>query len=100
MESITCTDMRVTSKGQVTIPKAVRDRLGIREGSRVEFAEENGRFYLVRKENIHEIRARIASVVGTADAGLTTADIMRMTRGDDWDDGEPPYVVSRFERPG
>lgn len=28
---------RVTSKGQVTIPKAVRQRLGIRQGSRVAF---------------------------------------------------------------
>ncbi len=28
---------RVTSKGQVTIPKAVRQRLGIRQGSRIEF---------------------------------------------------------------
>jgi AbrB family looped-hinge helix DNA binding protein len=27
----------VTSKGQVTIPKAVRQRLGIRQGSRIEF---------------------------------------------------------------
>jgi AbrB family looped-hinge helix DNA binding protein len=28
----------VTSKGQVTIPKSVRQRLGIRQGSRIEFA--------------------------------------------------------------
>jgi AbrB family looped-hinge helix DNA binding protein len=28
----------VTSKGQVTIPKAIRRQLGIRQGSRVEFA--------------------------------------------------------------
>jgi len=28
----------VTSKGQVTIPKALRQRLGIRQGSRVEFS--------------------------------------------------------------
>lgn len=28
----------VTSKGQVTIPKAVRQQLGIRQGSRIEFA--------------------------------------------------------------
>jgi AbrB family looped-hinge helix DNA binding protein len=28
----------VTSKGQVTIPKTVRQRLGIRQGSKVEFA--------------------------------------------------------------
>lgn len=28
----------VTSKGQVTIPKAVRQRMGIRQGSRIEFS--------------------------------------------------------------
>ncbi len=28
----------VTSKGQVTIPKSVRQQLGIRQGSRIEFA--------------------------------------------------------------
>jgi AbrB family looped-hinge helix DNA binding protein len=28
----------VTSKGQVTIPKALRQRLGIRQGSKIEFA--------------------------------------------------------------
>lgn len=32
------TSTSVTSKGQVTIPKAVRSRLGIRAGTRVEFA--------------------------------------------------------------
>ena len=31
-------ELSVTSKGQVTIPKAVRQRLGIRAGSRVRFA--------------------------------------------------------------
>ncbi|MBI4491507.1 MAG: AbrB/MazE/SpoVT family DNA-binding domain-containing protein [Chloroflexi bacterium] len=31
---------RVTSKGQVTIPKAVRDRLGIRPGDEIEFVED------------------------------------------------------------
>ncbi len=33
----------VTSKGQVTIPKAVRRELGIRQGSRVVFAVKNGK---------------------------------------------------------
>lgn len=33
----------VTSKGQVTIPKAVRRALGIRQGSRVAFATKNGK---------------------------------------------------------
>jgi AbrB family looped-hinge helix DNA binding protein len=33
----------VTSKGQVTIPKAIRRELGIRQGSRVIFAAKNGK---------------------------------------------------------
>lgn len=38
----------ITSKGQITIPKAVRQRLGVNPGDRVEFIElENGIFQLV-----------------------------------------------------
>ena len=38
----------ITSKGQITIPKAIRDRLGVHPGDRVEFIElENGVFQLV-----------------------------------------------------
>lgn len=33
----------VTSKGQVTVPKAIRERLGIKQGDRLEFVSENGR---------------------------------------------------------
>ena len=33
----------VTSKGQITLPKEVRDRLGIHPGSEVEFEIEDGR---------------------------------------------------------
>ncbi len=33
----------LTSKGQLTMPKAIRERLGLREGDRVEFrVTENG----------------------------------------------------------
>jgi AbrB family looped-hinge helix DNA binding protein len=38
--------MRVTSKGQVTIPKAIRQKMGIAPNSEVEFVEERGRVYL------------------------------------------------------
>jgi AbrB family looped-hinge helix DNA binding protein len=41
----------VTSKGQVTIPAAIRRRLGIRPGDRVGFAEEDGRVVIERQEN-------------------------------------------------
>ena len=33
---------RVTAKGQVTIPKAVREKLGVRPGDEIEFVEEDG----------------------------------------------------------
>lgn len=37
---------RLSSKGQVTIPQAVRMRLGLRAGDRVEFVEEGGKTVL------------------------------------------------------
>jgi AbrB family looped-hinge helix DNA binding protein len=40
---------RVTTKGQVTIPKAVREALGIEPGDEVTF-EETGEGYMIRKE--------------------------------------------------
>ena len=43
---------KITSKGQVTIPKAVRDRLGLRPGDEIEFIEDNGN-YKVKKTVLH-----------------------------------------------
>lgn len=71
--------MRITSKGQVTIPKDLRDRFGLLPDTEVEFlAEESG----VR---IVKARGRGSGVVdrlrGTADGGLSTDEIMALTRG-------------------
>jgi antitoxin PrlF len=40
----------VTEKGQVTIPKGVRHKLGIRPGTRLSFAAENGRLVATKTE--------------------------------------------------
>ena len=41
---------KVTSKGQVTVPKAVRDALGIHEGDEVVFRVEGNRAVLARTD--------------------------------------------------
>lgn len=47
----------VTSKGQVTIPKAVRQRLGIRRGSQIEFALVGDRVEMRVKSTPQEVPA-------------------------------------------
>ncbi len=42
----------VTTKGQITIPKAIRERLGLKEGSVLEFvADETGKIFLRPRED-------------------------------------------------
>ena len=73
--------VRVTTKGQVTIPKHVRDRLGIRPGTKVEFeVAEDGRAYLRRVGTPQTRPSRFARMRGTATGGLTTDEIMKLTR--------------------
>ena len=73
---------KVTSKGQVTIPKAVRDLLGINPGNRVDFQRApDGRVVLV-KIDAKKKPSRFAKLRGHAGKGLGTDAIMAMTRGE------------------
>ena len=40
---------KLTSKGQVTIPKAVREHLGLRPGDEIEFVEQDGSFRVEKR---------------------------------------------------
>lgn len=73
--------MRVTEKGQVTIPKALRDGLGIGAGTEVEF-ERAGDAILVRKVKGGSTRGRqmVERLRGRGDVPLTTEEIMALTR--------------------
>ena len=72
----------VTSKGQVTIPKRVRDLLGIGPGSMIDFERApDGRVVLVKVGKKAHPR-RFARLRGHAGKGLSTAEIMAMTRGE------------------
>ena len=73
----------VTSKGQVTVPKQVRDRLGIKPGSKVDFeVAEDGRAFL-RKVGKSTVKpSRFERMRGTATGGLTTDAFMAISRGE------------------
>jgi antitoxin PrlF len=72
----------VTTKGQVTIPKPVRDRLGIKPGNAVEFElAPDGRVILFKASGRHPV-SRFEALRGRAGKGLTTDEIMALTRGE------------------
>jgi antitoxin PrlF len=74
---------RVTRKGQVTIPKRVRDYLRIEPGSMVEFdLTPDGRIVLINQD-AEPKPDRFERIRGTATVKLTTDEIMAMTRGED-----------------
>jgi len=75
---------RVTRKGQVTIPKPVRDRLNIRPGNAVDFElAADGRVVLVKVGRKRaERRSAFARLRGSAGSGMTTDEIMALTRGE------------------
>ena len=73
--------MRVTTKGQVTIPQAIREKLGIFPAAEVEFIEEKGRVYIVKKHDKNAGKRRFRRLRGTATVNMTTDQIMALTRG-------------------
>jgi AbrB family looped-hinge helix DNA binding protein len=72
---------RVTTKGQITIPVEIRDRLGIQPGSVVEF-EVHDDAVLIRKRRDGTGRgtALLGRLRGAATSSLSTDEIMRLTR--------------------
>jgi len=73
--------MRITTKGQVTIPQHIRDRLGLTPSTEVEF-DIVGNFARIRK--VPGRKGRGASLVahmrGKASGKMTTDEILRLTR--------------------
>ncbi|KOF12377.1 AbrB family transcriptional regulator [Ensifer adhaerens] len=72
----------VTAKGQITIPKPVRDLLGIVPGSKVDFRRApDGSIVLVHAPKEQQ-PSRFAKLRGHAGKGLDTDAIMALTRGE------------------
>lgn len=71
--------MRVTVKGQVTIPRNVRESLGIKPETEIDFIEDDGKFYII-KTNETTITGELKKFRGIATAGMSTDEIMHLTR--------------------
>ncbi len=71
----------LTSKGQVTIPKPVRDRLGVKPGDEVAFEMAQDGRVTIAKAKGRAKPSRFAALRGHAGKGMTTDQVMALTRG-------------------
>lgn len=62
---------KITTKGQLTLPKEVRDRYGLKPGDRVEFVEEGGKMW-VRPRNIRAVD--LYGILGPPPNGVRLSD--------------------------
>ena len=74
--------MRVTIKGQVTIPQEIREKLGITPAVEVDFVEEKDRIYLVKRKGEPKKTYKFRKLRWIANVKMTTDEIMALTRGD------------------
>jgi AbrB family looped-hinge helix DNA binding protein len=74
--------MRVTTKGQVTIPQHIREKLGITPATEIDFVEEEGRFFLVKQKQGETASRKFAKLRGSATVKMTTDEILALTRSD------------------
>lgn len=81
---------RMTRKGQVTIPKRMREQFDLKPGSEIEFAINREGDLIVKSTKPRGKRddkaSRFAALRGTLDLGMTTDEFMRFLRGDPEDD--------------
>jgi AbrB family looped-hinge helix DNA binding protein len=75
--------MRITSKGQVTIPIEIREKLGLLPNTEVEFAVRGNAAQIrkARRARLSRGRMIVEHSRGRATAGLSTDEIMALTRG-------------------
>ena len=74
--------MRITSKGQVTIPIQIREQLGLLPNTEVAF-QVDGNAVRITRTRTRQGRGRsiVAHLRGRGTTGMTTDEIMALTRG-------------------
>jgi AbrB family looped-hinge helix DNA binding protein len=71
--------MRITTKGQVTIPQHIREKLGMTPATEVEFVEEKGKVYIIKRPGQNR-SSHFKKLRGAATVRMTTDEIMALTR--------------------
>jgi antitoxin PrlF len=95
-------DATVAERGQITLPKAVRDALGLTKGSKLRVEIEGSR--IVMRKDVDDAISRVRGCIPLP-PGISTDDIMRELRGrapsdpvPDWDRAAPakasPQLIS------
>jgi len=75
----------VTVKGQVTIPKAMREHMGVVKGQEIEFvAQPNGQVLMFAVKPAVPQENPFLKWIGTGVSGMTTEEILNETRGEGW----------------
>jgi len=74
--------MKITSKGQVTIPADIREHAGLLPGTEVEFAQSGGRVYVRRTATRRRGRRLVEALRARGTVRMSTDEIMALTRGD------------------
>ncbi|QOL35524.1 AbrB/MazE/SpoVT family DNA-binding domain-containing protein [Bifidobacterium lemurum] len=68
---------KVTSKGQITIPASIRKAVGVREGDKVLFVQEDNGTISLRSSNLEALRVAQDAFTGAAEeAGIKDLDDM------------------------
>jgi len=78
--------VKITSKGQVTIPKQIRESLGMLPGTEVEFVEDGAEIRIRKLQGGRTRGDEILDHLRKASGGdipMGTDEIMRLTRGED-----------------
>ena len=68
---------RVAERGQVTIPKPLRERLGVTPGTVLEFTEEHGRLIAVKSGSVDPV----GEVYGCLGKEINTDAVIAQLRG-------------------
>ncbi|MGH8671406.1 MAG: AbrB/MazE/SpoVT family DNA-binding domain-containing protein [Burkholderiales bacterium] len=79
--------MRITSKGQVTIPQEIREKAGLLPNTEVDFDYTGGKVTIKPSKKSHSKGQRLVQALrgsaGPVKRGMSTDELMKLLRGDD-----------------